>query len=77
LRTDELRHEYRRSDFPNGFIRGKYATRFAADQNSEEGEQKIGALRQALIEGEDSRDVGELDIDDIKRKARQRTTSRD
>jgi len=26
-RTDELRREYTRSDFPNGFVRGKYAAR--------------------------------------------------
>jgi len=29
-RTDELRREYTRSDFPNGFERGKYAARIAA-----------------------------------------------
>ena len=29
-RTDELRREYTRSDFPNGFVRGKYAARIAA-----------------------------------------------
>jgi hypothetical protein len=28
-RTDELRREYTRSDFPNGFVRGKYAARIA------------------------------------------------
>jgi hypothetical protein len=28
-RTDELRREYTRSDFPNGFVRGKYAARMA------------------------------------------------
>ncbi|HEV7444865.1 MAG TPA: type II toxin-antitoxin system ParD family antitoxin, partial [Steroidobacteraceae bacterium] len=39
----------------------------------EEREQKIGALRRALVEGEDSGDVGELDIHEIKRKARRRT----
>jgi hypothetical protein len=27
--TDELRREYTRSDFPNGFVRGKYAARIA------------------------------------------------
>jgi antitoxin ParD1/3/4 len=43
----------------------------------EEREQKIGALRRALIEGEDSGDVGELDIHEIKRKARRRTKSGD
>ena len=29
-RTDELRREYKRSDFPNGFVRGKYAARLRA-----------------------------------------------
>jgi hypothetical protein len=29
-RTDELRREYMRSDFPKGFVRGKYAARIAA-----------------------------------------------
>lgn len=29
-RTDELRREYTRSDFPKGFERGKYAARIAA-----------------------------------------------
>jgi hypothetical protein len=29
-RTDELRREYTRSDFPNGFVRGKYTARSAA-----------------------------------------------
>jgi antitoxin ParD1/3/4 len=38
----------------------------------EEHEQKIGTLRQALIDGENSGDVGELDINDIKRNARRR-----
>jgi hypothetical protein len=28
-RTDELRREYTHSDFPNGFVRGKYAARIA------------------------------------------------
>lgn len=36
----------------------------------EEHEQRIGALREALIEGEKSGDAGELDMDAIKRKAR-------
>ena len=39
----------------------------------EEHEQKIVALRQALIEGESSGDAGELDMNAIKRKARRRT----
>jgi antitoxin ParD1/3/4 len=38
----------------------------------EEHEQKIGALRKALIEGEKSGDVGELDMSVVKRKARKR-----
>ncbi len=41
----------------------------------EEYEQKIGTLRQALIDGEASGDAGELDMDDIKSKARRRTKS--
>ncbi|MCL4720944.1 MAG: type II toxin-antitoxin system ParD family antitoxin [Gammaproteobacteria bacterium] len=41
----------------------------------EEHEQKIGALRQALIDGEKSGDAGELDMDDIKSKARRRVKS--
>lgn len=32
-RRDELRQEYKRSDFPGGFVRGKYAARFAAGSN--------------------------------------------
>ncbi len=36
----------------------------------EEREQKIGALRQALIAGEVSGDIGELNMAAIKRKAR-------
>ena len=36
----------------------------------EEREQKITALRLALIEGENSGDAGELDMAEIKRKAR-------
>lgn len=38
----------------------------------EEREQKIVALRQALIDGEASGDAGLLDMDDIKKKARRR-----
>lgn len=30
---DELRRSYKRSDFPGGFTRGKYAARPAADSN--------------------------------------------
>jgi hypothetical protein len=32
-RADELRPEYKRSDFPKGFVRGKYAARVAARTN--------------------------------------------
>lgn len=38
----------------------------------EEREGKIGALRQALIDGENSGDAGELDMKKIKAKARKR-----
>ncbi len=41
----------------------------------EEHEQKLGALRHALVGGEKSGDVGELNMDDVKRKARRRTKS--
>jgi len=41
----------------------------------EEHEQKLGALRQALIEGENSGDAGELDMKKVIRKARRRTAS--
>ncbi len=30
---DTLRSEYRRSDFPGGFVRGKYAARAAVSSN--------------------------------------------
>jgi|KBSSwiStaDraftv2_1062776.scaffolds.fasta_scaffold1526231_2 antitoxin ParD1/3/4 len=36
----------------------------------EQYDQRIDDLRQALIEGEDSRDAGELDVHEIRRKAR-------
>lgn len=36
----------------------------------EEHEQKIKVLRQALIEGEESGDAGELDMDAIRQKAK-------
>lgn len=42
----------------------------------EEHEQKIGTLRQALIDGENSGDAGELNLDEIKSKARRRTGSK-
>ena len=38
----------------------------------EEREQKLEALRQALIEGEESGDTGPLDMDEIRRNARKR-----
>ncbi len=38
----------------------------------EEHEQKVAALRQALIEGEESGDAGELDFAEIRRKAREK-----
>lgn len=38
----------------------------------EEYERKIGSLRQALIDGEKSGDAGELNMKDIKSKARRR-----
>jgi antitoxin ParD1/3/4 len=38
----------------------------------EEHERKLSALRVALIDGETSGDAGELDMNDIKRKARRR-----
>jgi antitoxin ParD1/3/4 len=38
----------------------------------EEHELRIGTVRQALIDGENSGDAGELDMKDIKRKARRR-----
>ena len=37
----------------------------------EEHEQKIKALRQALIEGEESGDDGPLDMEEIRREAKQ------
>jgi antitoxin ParD1/3/4 len=42
----------------------------------EEHEQKIGTLRQALIDGENSGDAGELNMDEIKSKARRRAGSK-
>lgn len=38
----------------------------------EEHEQRVEALRQALIEGEASGDAGALDFDEIRREARKR-----
>ncbi len=39
----------------------------------EEHEQKVEALRRALIEGEASGDAGPLDFDEVRREARKRT----
>jgi antitoxin ParD1/3/4 len=41
----------------------------------EEREQKLKALRQALVDGENSGSAGELDIEAIKKKARSRLKS--
>ena len=38
----------------------------------EEHDRKLAALRLALIDGENSGDAGELDMNDIKRRARRR-----
>lgn len=66
-------------DHLEGFINrqiksGRYGSASEVIRSSlrllEEHEQKIGALRQALIDGEDSGDAGELDMNDIKNKAR-------
>jgi len=38
----------------------------------EEHEQRVQALRQALIDGEESGDAGELDMKAIRRKAKQK-----
>ena len=32
-KSDELRSEYTRSDFPGGFVRGKYAARIEKESN--------------------------------------------
>jgi antitoxin ParD1/3/4 len=41
----------------------------------EEYEQKLGTLRQALIDGESSGSAGKLDMNKVKRKARRRASS--
>lgn len=33
VKNDELRAEYKRADFPGGFVRGKYAKRFKESSN--------------------------------------------
>lgn len=42
-RRDELRRNYKRSDFPGGLVRGKYAERFAAGSNIVRLEPEIAA----------------------------------
>jgi antitoxin ParD1/3/4 len=42
----------------------------------EDNERKIGALQQALIDGENSGGAGELHMNEIKSKARRRTGSK-
>jgi antitoxin ParD1/3/4 len=42
----------------------------------EEHETRVEALRQALIEGEQSGDAGELDMESVKQKARSRARQR-
>lgn len=42
-RTDELRSEYKRSDFPAGLVRGKYKARIAAGSNIVVLEPKVAA----------------------------------
>ena len=68
-------------DHLEGFITrqvdsGRYSTASEVVRASlrllEEHEQRVEALRQALIEGEASGDAGALDFAEIKRKARQR-----
>jgi antitoxin ParD1/3/4 len=41
----------------------------------EEHEQKLGTLRKALIDGENSGSAGPLDMKEIKRKARRRAAA--
>ena len=68
-------------DHLEGFIAeqvdtGRYATASEVVRASlrllEEHEQKVEALRQALIEGEASGDAGAPDFGEIRRKARER-----
>lgn len=68
-------------DHFEGFISGQIATGRYGNASEviraslrllEEHEQKIEALRQALVEGEASGDGGALDFDEIRREARKR-----
>jgi antitoxin ParD1/3/4 len=70
-------------DHFEGFIsrqieRGRYGSASEVVRASlrllEEHEQRIDALRQALVDGENSGDAGELDMNEIKRKARHRAS---
>ena len=72
-------------DHFEGFIRrqirsGRYGSASEVVRASlrllEEHEQKIAAIRDALIEGENSGDGGELDMKAIKQKARRVADSR-
>jgi hypothetical protein len=46
-RADELRTRYVRSDFPKGFVRGKYAARIAASSNIVRLEPEIATRERA------------------------------
>jgi len=69
------------SDHLEGFISrqvhtGRYSTASEVVRASlrllEEHEQRVEALRQALIDGEASGDAGALDFDKVRREARRR-----
>jgi hypothetical protein len=81
MKIDELRSEYRRSDFPQGFVRGKYVQRdreaiCEVCHVADERERKLLVLRTALIDGENS-GWTTLDVDTIKSKARAFQQSRE
>lgn len=72
--ADELRPEYNRSDFPKGFVRGKYAARPTEVTRTQwnlldEHQRRISALRKTWIEGEGCH-VTKLDVEAIRRKTR-------